>query len=55
MEKICIKCKSKFDCMENEECWCMNQPTLNEKQIDYDDCICKKCLSLQYRKKLLDV
>lgn len=55
MEKICLRCGDEFECTENENCWCMNEPLLVEKQINYDDCVCKKCLLLEYRKKLLDV
>lgn len=53
MKKNCIKCGSSFECQENESCWCSKELKLSGKEITYDDCVCKNCLLLQYRNKII--
>ena len=55
LQKTCSLCGSKFDCTENETCWCFKETRIIENEIKYDECICKECLSQQYRKKLLGI
>ena len=55
MEKNCSNCGSKFSCDNNISCWCISFPKLTEQQIDEKDCICRQCLLIRYRKKILDV
>lgn len=46
MQKICTKCKTPFDCTENEHCWCAElTDKLQKSQIAANcDCLCKNCL-----------
>ena len=53
LEKTCTKCGKPFECQENDACWCFQEPLLKENEIKYDDCICKKCLLLQYGNRLI--
>jgi hypothetical protein len=48
-----MKCGSSFECQENESCWCSNESKLSDKEITYDDCVCKNCLLLQYKQKII--
>ena len=53
MEKKCSECGSPFICEEDEvACWCASLPKLSKDQLNDSDCMCKKCLLRQYRKKL---
>jgi len=54
MEKNCSECGRKFSCDNNLTCWCAGFPKLSEDQIDENDCMCKECLLLRYRKKIID-
>jgi hypothetical protein len=53
--KNCKRCGASFECEETILCWCFEESKLNEKDIRFDDCVCKKCLLLQYREKLMGV
>ena len=55
MRKNCSECGSEFSCDNNLTCWCLNFPKLTNEQIDENDCICRECLLIRYRKKILDV
>ncbi len=48
-EKDCPVCKTRFLCMHNHECWCMDYSltaeTLAFLRQRYDDCLCPACLS----------
>ena len=41
LQKTCSLCGSKFDCTENETCWCFKETRIIENEIKYDECICK--------------
>ena len=53
MEKICKRCNSKFECEESSSCWCFAEKGLRNDEIQYENCVCKKCLQLQYKERLL--
>jgi len=53
LEKSCARCGNPFECKGEESCWCFKEPLLRKKDIEFDECVCKECLQLQYRKKLL--
>ena len=53
--KNCAKCGTLFDCKEDESCWCFKEPRLKEKEIRYNNCLCKDCHLLEYRQRLLGV
>jgi len=55
MIKNCQSCNLEFECKESIFCWCFQEPGLKNDEIEYDDCVCKKCLRLQYRERLLRV
>ena len=55
MRKNCSECGTKFSCDNSISCWCSNFPKLTKEQIDDNDCICRECLLIRYRKKILDV
>ncbi|MEW6044801.1 MAG: cysteine-rich CWC family protein [Thermoproteota archaeon] len=55
MQKNCKRCGASFECQEDTTCWCFDEQKLDEKSIEFDDCVCKNCLLSQYRKKLLGV
>lgn len=55
MEKSCKKCSKIFECDENNSCWCFESPHINNDRIKYDDCVCKECLQLQYKERILGV
>ena len=48
-----MKCGSSFECQENESCWCLKESKLSDKEITFNDCVCRDCLLSQYRQKLL--
>jgi hypothetical protein len=48
MIKTCPKCKQKFECKNNEQCWCMeyeyDKENLENLRNLYSDCLCPQCL-----------
>ncbi len=43
----CEKCGDSFSCGVNDmdkPCWCVSAPKLKEIPIQYNDCLCPKCL-----------
>ena len=54
MEKNCSECGSKFSCDNNLTCWCAGFPKISQEQIDEKDCLCRECLLVKYRKKIID-
>ncbi|TVR42948.1 MAG: hypothetical protein EA394_02390 [Bacteroidia bacterium] len=48
-EKTCPACGTKFLCLHNQDCWCMDYSlsaeTLAFLRKNYDDCLCPPCLS----------
>jgi len=55
MIKKCQKCNSEFECEESPSCWCFQEVGLRNDEIKFDNCICQKCLQLQYKEKLTGV
>ena len=55
MRKNCSECGTEFSCDNSFSCWCSNFPKLTKEQIDDNDCICRECLLIRYRKKILDI
>ena len=56
MNKKCAECGDSFSCDNNVSCWCADFPKLSKKQIEsQEDCICRICLLVRYRKKILDI
>ncbi len=53
MEKNCSECGSKFSCDSNLTCWCASFPKISQEQIDEKDCLCRECLLVKYRKKII--
>ena len=53
MEKNCSDCGSKFSCDNNLTCWCASFPKISQEQIDEKDCLCRECLLVKYRKKII--
>ena len=53
MRKNCSECGPEFSCDNSFSCWCSNFPKLTKEQIDDNDCICRECLLIRYRKKFL--
>ena len=53
LEKKCSKCGSLFACESDITCWCTTFPKLTKKELDDNDCMCKKCLLEKYRNKLM--
>ncbi len=52
-KKTCKECGNVFECKEESTCWCYSEPRLKETEIKYDDCVCKDCLRIQYREKIV--
>ncbi|MGI0073222.1 MAG: hypothetical protein ACREA3_05375 [Nitrosotalea sp.] len=48
-----MRCGNTFECKGIDACWCLEGPLLREKEIKYADCVCRDCLLLQYRSRLL--
>ncbi len=48
-EKTCPSCETRFLCLHNNDCWCMDYSLTAEKlaylRNNYDDCLCPACLS----------
>ena len=46
--KKCPVCGEKFECLHNENCWCvhikLSEETINYLENNYNDCLCKNCL-----------
>lgn len=55
MQKNCIRCGKSFDCQKEESCWCFKEFKLKQNEIDFEDCICRDCLLLQYSRRLMGV
>tara|TARA_Y100000590_G_scaffold74718_1_gene82501 strand:+ start:2037 stop:2204 length:168 start_codon:yes stop_codon:yes gene_type:complete len=55
MIKKCSQCQNEFSCENGFSCWCGDFPKLSKDEIDDKDCLCKNCLLLKYRKRILDV
>ncbi len=55
MNKKCAECGNDFSCENDITCWCGNFPKLSEKEIDGEDCLCKKCLLTKYKKRILGI
>ena len=55
MNKKCAECGDSFSCDNDIACWCMDFPKLSKNEIDDRDCLCRSCLLIKYRKKILDV
>jgi hypothetical protein len=50
MIKSCSKCKSEFECCnEQRGCWCeelyLDTETLKKLKDEFDNCLCKACLA----------
>ena len=55
MNKKCHECGNEFSCDNNITCWCADFPKLTKYEIDDKDCLCRNCLLIRYRKRILDV
>lgn len=48
-EKLCPGCGTRFLCLHNADCWCMDYSLTGETlaflRRTYDDCLCPPCLS----------
>ncbi len=55
MIKKCQKCNSEFECKESPSCWCFQEVGLRNDEIKFDNCVCQKCLQLQYKERLTGV
>ena len=55
MKKNCSGCGINFSCDNNITCWCTSFPKLSQEQIDEKDCLCRECLLVKYRIKILGV
>jgi len=55
MNKRCAECGDSFSCENDVSCWCIDFPKLSKNEIDDKDCLCRSCLLIKYRKKILDV
>jgi len=55
MNKKCAECGDSFSCENDFSCWCADFPKLVKDVIDDRDCLCRSCLLMIYRKKILDV
>ena len=55
MNKKCAECGNDFSCENDITCWCGDFPKLSEKEIDGEDCLCKKCLLTKYKKRILGI
>ena len=55
MRKKCANCGDSFSCENDISCWCGDFPKLSQNEIDDKDCLCKTCLLIMYRKKILGV
>jgi len=55
MNKKCAECGDDFSCANDISCWCADFPKLSKYVIDDKDCICRSCLLIRYRKKILDI
>ena len=55
MNKKCAECGNGFSCDNDITCWCADFPKLSKNEIDDRDCLCRTCLLVKYRKKILDV
>ena len=55
MNKKCAKCGEGFSCDNDFSCWCVEFPKLSEDEIDEKDCLCKTCLLIRYRKRILNI
>ena len=55
MNKKCAECGNGFSCDNDITCWCVDFPKLSKNEIDDRDCLCRSCLLIKYRKKILDV
>ena len=55
MNKKCAESGNEFSCQNDISCWCADFPKLSMDEIDEKDCLCKTCLLIRYRKKILDV
>ena len=55
MNKKCADCGDDFSCDNDISCWCAEFPKLSSDEIDDRDCLCRTCLLMKYRKRILDV
>ena len=55
MIKKCQRCNLEFECKELSSCWCFQETGVGNDEIQFDNCVCKKCLQLQYRERLFGV
>ena len=55
MDKKCAECGDSFSCSNDILCWCADFPKLSKNEVDERDCLCRSCLLIRYRKKILDV
>ena len=55
MKKKCAECGDSFSCENDITCWCGDFPKLSHNEIDDLDCLCRTCLLIKYRKRILDV
>ena len=55
MDKKCAECGDDFSCSNDISCWCADFPKLSKNEVDERDCLCRNCLLIRYRKKILDV
>lgn len=53
--KICPKCGKAFECLHNENCWCLGYEVSPENleilRKEYENCLCPDCLSDYGKKK----
>lgn len=55
MRKKCQKCNLEFECDESATCWCFKEPGIRKEDIQFNNCVCKKCLQEQYKERLLGI
>ena len=54
MKKKCAECGDDFSCENDITCWCGNFPKVSQSEIDDRDCLCRTCLLIKYRKRILE-
>lgn len=48
---VCQRCGKEFTCTGDNKCWCTNIPYVKfEHTVQYNDCICEKCLVELYNE-----
>ena len=50
MKKICPNCNNKFECEENNQCWCMKLPDMSKTDEKTINCFCRNCLIQKFNE-----